>query len=49
MNEKEKLESKISDLNEMKLLKQREIEWVNLRIKFYEKKMSEIPLENQEE
>ena len=49
MNEKEKLESKISDLNEMKLLKQREIEWVNLRIKFYEKKMSELSLENQEE
>ena len=33
MNEKEKLERKISDLNEMKLLKQREMEWINLRKK----------------
>ena len=34
MNEKQLLQGKIDDLNEMKLLKQREIEWINMRISY---------------
>ena len=35
------MEEKIEDLKEMKLLKQREIEWIDMKIQFYEKKIKE--------
>lgn len=34
MEDIKKIERKIEDLEEMKLLKQREIEWINRRIKY---------------
>ena len=35
------MEEKIEDLKEMRLLKQREIEWIDMKIRFYEKKIKE--------
>ena len=35
------MEEKIEDLKEMRLLKQREIEWIDMKIQFYEKKIKE--------
>jgi hypothetical protein len=36
MEDIKKIERKIEDLEEMKLLKQREIEWINRRIKYFQ-------------
>jgi hypothetical protein len=36
MEDIKKIERKIEDLEEMKLLKQREIEWLNIKIKYFQ-------------
>lgn len=35
------MEEEIEDLKELRLIKQREIEWIDMKIRFYEKKIKE--------
>lgn len=36
-----RIESKIEDLKEMRLLRQREIEWIDMKIRLHEKNIKE--------